>query len=123
MIVENDVPLRAVLFDAGNTLLFLDHPRIAAAVGAALRLPLAGAALAAGAAVAARAMEGPRVDDRARATAYLDALFAEAGVPADRLPEVRDCLTALHGERHLWSGTAGGTHDALARLRAAGLRL
>ncbi|MEP6688987.1 MAG: HAD-IA family hydrolase, partial [Gemmatimonadales bacterium] len=52
-----------------------------------------------------------------------DALFVEAGVPANRLPEVRDCLAALHGERHLWSGTAGGTHNALARLRTAGLRL
>jgi len=27
------LPLRAVLFDAGNTLLFLDHARMAAAVG------------------------------------------------------------------------------------------
>jgi haloacid dehalogenase superfamily, subfamily IA, variant 3 with third motif having DD or ED/haloacid dehalogenase superfamily, subfamily IA, variant 1 with third motif having Dx(3-4)D or Dx(3-4)E len=29
----------------------------------------------------------------------------------------------LHAERHLWSGIAADTHDALARLRAAGLRL
>lgn len=123
MIVENDVPLRAVLFDAGNTLLFLDHPRMAAAVGAALGLPLTGPALAAGAAVATRAMEAPRVDDRARATAYLEALFLEAGVPSDRLPEVRDCLAVLHGQRHLWSGTALDTRAALERLRAAGLRL
>ena len=123
MIVGHDVPLRAVLFDAGNTLLFLDHTRMAAAVGAALALPLTGPALAAGAAVATRAMEAPRADDRARATAYLEALFLQAGVPADRLPEVRACLAALHGERHLWSGTASDTHDALARLRAAGLRL
>ncbi len=123
MIVENEVPIRAVLFDAGNTLLFLDHPRMAAAVGAALGLPLTGPALAAGAAVATRAMEEPRVDDRARATAYLEALFLEAGVPPARLPEVRDCLARLHGERHLWSGTAGDTREALARLRAAGLRL
>ncbi len=123
MILENEVPLRAVLFDAGNTLLFLDHPRMAAAVGAALGLPLTGPRLAAGAAVASRAMEGPRVDDRARATAYLEALFLEAGVPIGRLPEVRECLTALHDERHLWSGTAGDTHDTLERLRSAGLRL
>jgi HAD superfamily hydrolase (TIGR01509 family) len=123
VIVEHDVPLRAVLFDAGNTLLFLDHPRMAAAVGAALGLPLTGPALAAGAGAATRAMEAPRVDDRARATAYLEALFLEAGVPAERLPEVRECLAALHGERHLWSGTAGDTHDTLARLRSAGLKL
>ena len=123
MIVENGVPLRAVLFDAGNTLLFLDHPRLAAAVGSALGLPLTGPALAAGAALAARAMEAPRLDDRARASAYLESLFLQAGVPSERLPEVRDALASLHGERHLWSGTAGDTHDALARLRSAGLRL
>jgi HAD superfamily hydrolase (TIGR01549 family) len=123
VIIERDVPLRAVLFDAGNTLLFLDYPRMAAAVGAALGLPLTGPALAAGAGAATRAMEGPRVDDRARATAYLEALFLEASVPAERLPQVRDCLERLHVERHLWSGTAGDTHDALARLRGAGLRL
>ena len=123
MIVEHDVPLRAVLFDAGNTLLFLDHPRMAAAVGAALGLPLTGPALAAGAGAATRAMEAPRVDDRARATAYLEALFLEAGVPAERLPEVRDCLATLHQERHLWSGTAGDTHETLALLRGAGLKL
>jgi putative hydrolase of the HAD superfamily len=121
--VEHDVPLRAVLFDAGNTLLFLDHPRMAAAVGAALSLPLTGPTLAAGGDAASRAMEGPRVDDRARATAYLEALFLEAGVPVERLPEVRDCLARLHLERHLWCGTAGDTHDTLARLRGAGLRL
>ena len=123
MIVQHDVRPRAVLFDAGNTLLFLDHPRMAAAVGAALGLPLTGPALAAGAGAATRAMEAPRVDDRARATAYLEALFLEAGVPAERLPEVRACLAALHGDRHLWSGTAGDTHDTLARLRNAGLKL
>jgi HAD superfamily hydrolase (TIGR01549 family) len=123
VIVQHDVRPRAVLFDAGNTLLFLDHPRMAAAVGAALGLPLTGPALAAGAGAATRAMEAPRVDDRARATAYLEALFLEAGVPAERLPEVRACLAALHGDRHLWSGTAGDTHDTLARLRNAGLKL
>jgi putative hydrolase of the HAD superfamily len=123
VIVEHGVPLRAVLFDAGNTLLFLDHPRMAAAVGSALGLPLTGPALAAGAALAARAMEAPRLDDRARASAYLESLFLQAGVPRARLPEVRDALASLHGERHLWSGTAGDTHDALARLRSAGLRL
>ena len=79
--------------------------------------------MAAGGDAAARAIEEPRVDDRARATAYLEVLFLEAGVPAERLPEVRDCLAALHLERHLWSGTAGDTHTTLARLKGAGLKL
>jgi HAD superfamily hydrolase (TIGR01509 family) len=44
-------------------------------------------------------------------------------VPADRLNAVRVTLERLHAERHLWSGIAADTHDALGRLRAGGLRL
>jgi len=117
------VPLRAVLFDAGNTLLFLDHGRVAAAVGAALGLPLSGPALAAASGAAARTMEQPRATDRERAAAYLEALFVQAGVPPGRMGEVQDCLTRLHRERHLWSGIADDTYTALSRLKDAGLEL
>jgi HAD superfamily hydrolase (TIGR01509 family) len=92
-------------------------------VGAALGLPLAGDRLASGAAAAARAMEGIRGADRDRATVYLETLFTLAGVPAERLGEVRSCLAGLHQERHLWCATADGTRATLERLRAAGLRL
>ena len=40
-------PWKAILFDAGNTLLFLDNERMAAAVGAELGVPLSAARLAA----------------------------------------------------------------------------
>ena len=118
------MPLRAVLFDAGNTLLFLDYARMAAAVGGALGLPLTGAGLAAGAAPAA----ARRWSGRGRPTASAPRptsrrCSSRPACPPARLEEVRDCLARLHGERHLWSGIAGDTHDALARLRGAGLRL
>ena len=96
---------------------------MAEGVGAALGLRLAGDRLAAGAAEAARAMERVRGADRDRATTYLETLFTLAGVPPERLGEVRTCLAALHQERHLWCATAAGTGTALERLRAAGLRL
>jgi putative hydrolase of the HAD superfamily len=96
---------------------------MAEGVGAALGLPLAADRLAAGAAEAARAMERVRGADRDRATVYLETLFTLAGVPAERLGEVRTCLAALHGERHLWSATAAGTRTTLDRLGAAGIRL
>ncbi len=115
--------MRAVLFDAGNTLVFLDYDRMAAAVGAALDLPLSGDQLAAGAPEATLAMERARGTDRERAAAYLEALFRAAGVPSDRMAEVRTCLTRLHDQLHLWSTVAADTHAALGRLRAAGLRL
>jgi putative hydrolase of the HAD superfamily len=96
---------------------------MAEGVGAALGLPLVGDRLASGAAAAARAMEGIRGPDRDRATVYLETLFTLAGVPAERLGEVRSCLAGLHQERHLWCATADGTRATLERLRAAGLRL
>ena len=66
--------LEAVLFDAGNTLLFLDYARMAAGVAEHLALPLTADGLRQGAGAAARAME-ERKSDRERAQAFLDALF------------------------------------------------
>lgn len=112
-----------MLFDAGNTLVFLDHARMAAGVGTALGVPLAAGALAAAGPAAARAMEEVRGGDRQRADAYLESLFTLAGVPVARLDEVRSCLARLHLERHLWSTVVPGTREALARLRTARIRL
>jgi HAD superfamily hydrolase (TIGR01509 family) len=114
--------LRAVLFDAGNTLIFLDYARMAAGVGAALGLPLSGPGLAAHALEASRAMERAG-SDQERASAYLEALFLLGGVPADRLGEVRTCLGRMHAERHLWCSVPEQTRLALARLKSAGLLL
>jgi HAD superfamily hydrolase (TIGR01509 family) len=122
-VIETHAPLRAVLFDAGNTLLFLDYDRMAAAVGDALGLALTAAELAAAAPEAARTMERARLSDRERAIAYLEALFLAAGIPEGRLAEVHELLVRMHAEHHLWSGIAGDAHDALARLRRAGLKL
>jgi putative hydrolase of the HAD superfamily len=122
-VIETHAPLRAVLFDAGNTLLFLDYDRMAAAVGDALGLALTAAELAAAAPEAARTMERARLSDRQRAIAYLEALFLAAGIPEGRLAEVHELLVRMHAEHHLWSGIAGDAHDALARLRRAGLKL
>jgi putative hydrolase of the HAD superfamily len=115
-------PLKAVLFDAGNTLVFLDYERMAARVAHALDLPLTGRELASHAAAAAKAMERAGTDQE-RATAYLEALFLLAGVPQGRLGEVRACLAGMHQEQHLWSAVAEPTRSALARLKAAGLAL
>jgi len=115
--------IRAVLFDAGNTLVFLDYARLAQGVGSALGLSLTGADLAAHAPAASKAMERAGGSDQHRAAVYLEALFLLAGVPPERLTEVRDCLARMHGEYHLWCAVRAGSSESLARLRAAGLRL
>lgn len=115
--------LRAVLFDAGNTLVFLDYARLAEGVGAALGLPLTADGLSQHASAAARAMESAAGSDQERAAAYLETLFLLGGVPAHRLGDVRNCLGAMHRDRHLWSGVAERSAESLRRLQAAGLRL
>jgi putative hydrolase of the HAD superfamily len=115
--------IRAVLFDAGNTLVFLDYARMAEGVGAALDLPLAAAGLASRSSDASAAMELASGSDQERAAAFLEALFRLGGVPGDRMGEVRDCLARMHQERHLWCSVEERTPGALGRLRAAGLRL
>jgi putative hydrolase of the HAD superfamily len=117
------VRLQAVLFDAGNTLLFLDYPRLAPAVAAATGVPLTAGQLEMQARPAALALERSDTSDRERASRYLETLFRLAGVPDVKMGIVRDTLFALHRERHLWSGVMPGTTVALERLRGAGYRL
>lgn len=113
----------AVLFDAGNTLVFLDYARLADAVGGALGVPLTAAGLKQHAGAAARAMEEGRLTDRERGTAFLLTLFERAGVPPERTDELKAVLLEMHQRMHLWGATEPGTVEALERLKAGGMRL
>ncbi len=113
----------AVLFDAGNTLVFLDYDRLAGAIASALDLPLTASALRVHAPAAALAMEQAHLTDRERGTAFLLTLFERAGVPAGRTEELRQSLLDLHQRAHLWGATEPGTRAALDRLKDAGIRL
>ena len=115
--------LKAVLFDAGNTLLFLDYPRLAPEIEKVAGVPLTAEALARQAKPAAQTLERGGASDRERASHYLETLFLLAGVPPSRMESVRNRLLELHLERHLWSRLAPGTEIELHRLRSAGLRL
>jgi len=117
------VKIAAVLFDAGNTLLFLDYERLAREVGPAVGVPLTAQGLEAQSSEAALQLERSDTSDHDRASRYLESLFLLAGVPRGKLGLVRDTLLRLHGERHLWSAMHPGTPAALARMRQAGLRL
>ena len=115
--------IRAVLFDAGNTLVSLDYPRLAAAVGGATGVSLTGPGLAAVAGEAALALERGDTTDHDRASRYLELLFELAGVPRAQMTLVRNTLLALHHERHLFGAMDPATPAALTCLREAGLRL
>ena len=114
---------RAVLFDAGNTLVGLDYARIAPGVGGALGIPLTPAGLVAAGARAAESLEGDAGNDQDRALRFLRLLFSEAGVPEARMGEVQTILGQLHAEKHLWSGVDPRTVPSLHQLKGAGYRL
>ncbi len=114
---------KAVLFDAGNTLVGLDYPRIAAGVGRALGIPLTTEGLVQAGAKAAIALEGSAGTDQDRALRFLRLLFIEAGVPDERMGEVQTILGQLHAEKHLWSGVDPRTLPSLQRLKQGGYRL
>lgn len=113
----------AVLFDAGNTLVFLDYARLAKAIGDALGMPLTEEGLKRHGGAAARAMEQASMTDRERGTVFLLTLFELAGVPAERTEDLKAALLEMHSRMHLWGATEPGTVAALERLRAAGVRL
>ncbi|MCS6799181.1 MAG: HAD family hydrolase [Myxococcota bacterium] len=118
-------PPRAVLFDAGGTLVLLDTARVATTL-AGLGLSVTPEAV--------RAAEGParRVYERFLAEGgrhadgwgvYARVALERAGVPRERLADAALAVRAEHDRRNLWSVPAPGVQDCLQRLRDAGLRL
>jgi HAD superfamily hydrolase (TIGR01509 family) len=117
------VRFRAVIFDAGGTLLFLDHARIAERLSAACGARLTKAMLDEAAPAAAQALEQAAGSDGERAARYLEVLCLAAGLPAARWLAARSELYAMHRERHLWSAGDPRTGAALGRLREHGIAL
>ena len=115
--------LRAILFDAGNTLLFLDYPRLATAVARATGVNLTADLLAEKGEEAAAMLERSDGTDRERASRFLETLFRLGGVPAEQNEIVRTTLLELHRVRHLWGRVDPTTGPALERLAGAGYRL
>lgn len=118
---------RAILFDAGNTLVFVDPGRVLGTledlgVGATLERFRE-------AEFRARERLGRVVEEGGSGTEdhvwqeYFVTLFRECGVPEEAVAEVGERLQALHEEEHLWSHVPAETAPALERLRDDGYRL
>ncbi|WP_394823492.1 HAD family hydrolase [Pendulispora albinea] len=121
--------------DAGNTLIFLDHARIArflAARGVAVET----ASLIAAEGVAKRGLEGAgsgrlapvRWSHQAAPGAQgwglvIGTTIAVGGAPIERVPELLDALWEDHVRFNLYSRVPEGLPGALDRLRAAGVKL
>ena len=118
-------PVRALLLDAGNTLVFLDHAAIAE-VAAREGVRVDPAALARVEGVAKRRYEALMASGVSHAEGwglYLVTLLEEAGVERARAEALVAPLRAAHDAFNLWRRVPDGLIDALARVRAHGVRV
>jgi HAD superfamily hydrolase (TIGR01549 family) len=118
---------RAILFDAGNTLVFAHRARLleiyrAEGVSADETLIIA-AELRARAELASSVRDGLRGTEPELWRQYFMTLFLESGVPESLLSSVGRRVQEVHQEAHLWNWAEPGTTDALAALLEAGYRL
>ncbi len=117
--------IRAVLFDAGGTLIHVDGPRICEAAGVRWdEVAFPAAESAAVEAVRALVLRKPDSKDAERVPLYFDILLAGLGVPPG--PPRREAagrVAAEHGRANLWSRRADGAAETLATLRGRGYRV
>lgn len=118
--------IKAVLFDAGNTLIWLDHPYVVQALrdhgvettmealmeaeyGAKLLFDALG--------------RNSELDDRARGRMFFAEIFRAVGVPESEFPSLAQRLFTRHEEKNLWGNVRERTEDTLEELRRRGYRL
>lgn len=117
--------IRALLFDAGGTLIHPDGRRVCSAAGIPFRVEVfRNAEAAAVGAVRAWIDEHPQSTDAERLSPFLDAMLEALGVEegAERLEAARR-VVAEHRAENLWSAPADGAEEVLEALKARGYRL
>lgn len=117
--------VRAVLFDAGGTLIHVDGPRICRTAGVAWDAGTFRAAeTAAVAAVRALVLENPASRDAERLPLYLDTMLSGLGLEAGPpLREAGGLVAAEHRRANLWSRCADRAPETLEALRGRGYRV
>ena len=117
--------LDAVVLDAGNTLVFLDHEAVAAIARenglSCSAESLRGAESSAKRRYEALLAEGGTHEDGW--SLYFVALFGALGVDEQKARALVPALRRSHDALNLWRRVPEGVHAALARARAAGLML
>jgi putative hydrolase of the HAD superfamily len=116
--------IRAVLFDAGGTLIHVDGARVCAAAGAAWEERLFDAAENRAVAAVQRWVRAhPRSTDAERLPLFLETLLAELGIPPDHRPGAGRAVADEHRRSNLWSRAYSDAAAALQTLRSRGYRL
>jgi HAD superfamily hydrolase (TIGR01509 family) len=118
--------IKAVLFDFGGTLAFLDYELLAREFSREGRkldaLALEHAEYAGRAAIDRHLMGGDANVVASYETFFLQWMLA-AGIPNDEIPECAKQFRAIHHEATLWRVVRPGTLEALERLKSAGYKL
>ena len=119
--------IRAVLLDAGNTLVFVDRERlfsIFAEVGVeGDERRFVEAELEARLNLTRRVEAGDSGTEAHVWKEYFYRMFAGCGVPEGVVEQVGQRLREEHEREHLWTRVEEGTAEALARARETGVRL
>jgi HAD superfamily hydrolase (TIGR01549 family) len=116
-----------VLFDAGNTLFWLDHGFLVALLaehGVETRPEaLLAAEYGAKRLLEETLREGGETGETSRGRVFFAEVFRQAGLPEEAFPEVAARLRERHAERGLWDTVRPGTAETLEELRRRGYRL
>jgi REG-2-like HAD superfamily hydrolase len=119
--------MKLILFDAGNTLVWVDHPYLTALLRE-YGYRVSEEQLLAAEYEAKRMMDRMlrsenKGTDASRGPVYFGKVLSEVGVDESLLAELAPRIAARHAERNLWCRVQQGTVEALERLREQGYRL
>lgn len=121
------MPVKAIFFDAGNTLIFIDPRVVLPILGEYGAVPDEGTFREAE--FQARTKLTRRVEEGAFGTEnqiwheYFHTLFEASGVPENQLERVGERIRQVHRRTHLWSYMDPRTAPALDRLAEDGYRM
>jgi putative hydrolase of the HAD superfamily len=120
------MPPKAVLFDVGNTLIWMDHPFIVDVLrehGVETTAEGLMQAEYASKLLMDRLARATHMDERSRGEAYFAEMFRQVGVPEASFPALAKRMFARHAERNLWATVRERTLETLEELRRRGYRL
>ena len=122
---QSPTPIRAILFDAGGTLIHIDGERVCGAAGLPFEPPRFRAAeSAAVAAVRTFMLEKRDSKDAERVVFYFDHMLTGLGLAdAEARREAGSRVAAEHRRANLWSRPGAGAVETLAELAARRYRM
>lgn len=119
--------MKAILFDAGSTLVWLDHPYLVQLLHEhgveATEEEVVAAEYGAKRLLDRLVRSGEAGNDESRGRVFFREIFRQLGMDDALFPAVEKRLYARHAERNLWGNVRERTAEALEELRRRGYRM